>query len=109
MCKEKILQMLEDGKINADEAVKLLLAINGQCEKKSCGIEHKIKKLSKCVDSIARDLGDKVGSAYKYMEPKLKETVQCIAKKTSDVMRDLYERLSTEKSCDKPDDMSEED
>ncbi len=92
-----VLKMLEDGKINVEDAMNLLDSLNANhksCEKKSGGIEDKIKKLSKCVDSIAKDLGDKVGSAYKNMEPKVKKTTQCVVQKTAEVMQQLSNKLS---------------
>ena len=96
MCKEKILQLLEDGKINADEAVKLFLDFEGCYYKKSCGLEEKIKKLSKCTGDTAQDLGYKIGCAYKAAKPKIKATAQCIAEKTSDVVRNLSKKLSSD-------------
>lgn len=92
-----VLKMLEDGKINVEDAMKLLDTLNvnlKSCDKKSVDIEDKIKKLSKCVDSIAKDLGDKVGNAYKNMEPKLKKTTQCVVQKTAEVVRELSNKLS---------------
>lgn len=104
-----VLKMLQDGKINVDDTTKLLDALNynsKHCEKKSYDIEDKIKKLSKCADSVAKDLGDKVGNAYKNMEPKLKKTTQCVVQKTADVVRELSNKLS--EASDKLDTGSEE-
>ena len=106
-----VLQMLQDGKINVDDATRLLDTLssthNKHCDKKSIDLEDKIKKLSKCVDSVAKDLGDKVGNVYKNMEPKLKKTTQCVVQKTADVVRELSNKLS--EASEKLDDNSQDE
>lgn len=100
-----VLQMLQEGKISVDDATKLLETLDSgkhHCDKKSHDIEDKIKKLSKCVDGIAKDLGDQFGNAYKNIEPKFKKSMQCVFQKTADVMHDLSKKLSD--TSDKLDD-----
>lgn len=97
-----VLKMLQDGTINVDQAEKLLIALSHNCfdydsyfcECRQNDFERKIKKLSRCVDDLARDLGDGAKNIYKKMEPKLKKAAQCVAKKASVITRELSDRLS---------------
>lgn len=96
----KILEMLENGKINADEATKLLDAL-----KNSAGhdwedyytewdADEKLERFTKNVDSFARDFGSKVESAYKDVEPKLKKATKTVVEKTASIFDDISKSLN---------------
>lgn len=83
----KILDMLDGGKVNVDEAVRLLDSV-------SC--HAKMKKISKDISDAAKNLGCEVTTAYKNVEPKLKEVGHCVIKKTADVLKDVSNKLKPE-------------
>lgn len=97
-----VLKMLQDGKINVDQAEKLLNALsynnfdydNYFCEYKQNELECKIKKISRSIDGLVKDLGDGAKNIYKNMEPRLKKAAQCVTKKASVIARELSEKLS---------------
>lgn len=89
-----ILQMLQDGKIDVEQTISLLEAFECNCQKKNDDLQHKINKLSKCVDGIAKDLGSKFDQLYKNMEPKVKKTTCAIMQKTADVASNLASKFS---------------
>lgn len=100
----KVLQMLEDGKINVDDAIKLFDSMKfKECDNKSKDFEEKIKKLSKNVDSIAKDFGNKVSEVYKNMEPKVRKTTQSVIQKTANVIQDLSNKLSDKSDSEQND------
>ena len=97
-----VLKMLQDGKINVDQAEKLLNALsynnfdydNYFCECKQSELECKIKKISRSIDGLVKDLGDGAKNIYKNMEPKLIKAAQCFTKKAAAITQELSEKLS---------------
>ncbi len=94
----KILTMIEEGKITVDEASKLLEALNlGKSEKyefNTSDFEEKISRFSQALDSVTRDLGEKMGTAYKNVEPKFKKATKTVLEKTASVLDDMSKSLN---------------
>lgn len=87
-----ILKMVEEGKISADDAVKLMNSLSGAGSKK-CDIEDKFNKAGQNFDSFAKDIKSKVETFAKDAEPKMKHTAQSILARTSEVMEELGKGL----------------
>jgi len=100
----KILDLLDEGKITADEAAKLLDVIKSSKDSNdgwfvfdsetSENMEEKFKTFTKNVDSFAREFGGKVQEAYKHMEPKIKKASQTVLEKTASVFDDISRSLN---------------
>jgi polyhydroxyalkanoate synthesis regulator phasin len=127
--KMKVLELLEMGKITADEATKLLDAMkrndgNGGFvfdEDTREQLEEKVARFSKNVDAFAKDFGSKVESVYRDLEPKIKKASAVVLEKTAavfdDISRSLNESLENARKaaenaegcrCDEPDDTPRE-
>ena len=111
----RVLDLLESGKITADEAVKLLDAL-GQGGKKFIdqetkeNIEEKLHQFAKDVNCFAKDVGCKMQDFYKEVEPKVKKASQTALEKAAAVLDNLAQSIndSMEKGaengcCGKPD------
>jgi polyhydroxyalkanoate synthesis regulator phasin len=93
--REKILDMVEEGKITADEAVRLLEALrprhhHWEWEWDQEEIDAKLQRLS----GAAKDIGDKMGAAFKEVEPKMRQATRRVVEKTVDVVDDLSRMLN---------------
>lgn len=97
-----ILKMIEDGKISADEGVKLFAAItkNKQCKGKNqkdnfskADFEEKMNKVAKATDSFAKEIKEKVETVAKDAEPKVKEVTRVIVDRTSTFANDVMNTL----------------
>lgn len=89
-----ILKMIEDGKINADDGVKLLNALNGEGQNfKKAELEEKLSKAAKTVDAFAKDVKVKVEAFAKDAEPKVKEASQVVLEKTAVAFDELGKAL----------------
>jgi len=96
----KVLSMLEEGKISADEAAMLLDKINQGSdgshfisEETSEQIEEKLKSFAKGAESLAKELAHKAEHVYKDMEPKLKKASQVVIEKTAAIVDDIAHAL----------------
>lgn len=91
-----ILNMVQDGKLTTDEATKLLNALRvGTLEVESgFDMEEKIYKFTKSVDSFAKDVTGKLGTAFKDAEPKLKKATKTAVEKTAKVIDDISKSLN---------------
>ncbi len=102
----KVLEMIESGKINVEEATKLLEALKGSSEYEwdptdYDDAEEKLNQFSQSVDSFAKEFGDKVNSTFKEMEPKLRSAAKVVVEKTITVVDDLAKVLGdTAKNLD---------
>jgi len=117
-----ILNMVNDGKITAEDAAKLLDALQKGhdpghgpghhrhphhefWEDRAEDAAEKLNRFSQSIDSFAKDFGDKMGAAFKDMEPKLRKTAKVILEKTATVVDDLSKSLNEsirnmeEKNC----------
>ncbi len=97
--KSRILTLLEEGKITADEAHKLLEAIKpNDCDYDTVfskeNVEEKLNSFSQSVDSFAKEFSDKINEVYKGMEPTVKKTTKVVVEKTVKVLDEISKSLS---------------
>jgi len=95
----KILSLLEDGKITADDAAMLLEKL-GQSDGNSFisedtaeQVEEKLQRFAKSAEGFAKEFSSKVGCAYKDVEPKLKKASQTVLEKTASIVDDIAHAL----------------
>ena len=91
----KILTMIEDGKITADEGVKLLAAVQPPVfNEMDCGtMEEKFNRFAQSVESFSKEVSAKAVEAYKGVEPKLKKVSRSVVEKTAALADDLSKSL----------------
>jgi len=95
----KILSLLEEGKISADEAAMLLEKVNVPetphliSEETAEQVEEKIHRFAKSAEGFAKEFGQKAAEAYKDVEPKLKKVSQAVLEKTAAVVDDIAHTL----------------
>ena len=91
----KVLEMVEQGKINVDEAAKLLEALKATEDvDNSSDFQEKINAFSQNVESFAKDVGDKMGTAFKGMEPKIRKATKVVVEKTANLVDDISKALN---------------
>ena len=100
----KVLELLEAGKISADEATKLLEALGGShfmSKDARENLEERVGNFAKEVNKFAKDIGCKVQDLYKEVEPKIKKASQSALEKTAAALDDLAHNIndSIEKSA----------
>ena len=95
----KVLGMLEDGKITADEASLLLEKLNQAdghhfiSEDTAEQVEEKLHRFAKSAEGFAKEFGSKAAEAYKEVEPKLKKASQTILEKTAAIVDEIAHSL----------------
>ena len=91
--KMRVLDLLEAGKITADEATRLLeaLGVNKQFISKESreNMEEKFQQFAKDVNKFAKDVGGKMQDFYKEVEPKLKKASQHALEKAASALDNL--------------------
>ena len=106
--KLKVLEMLEAGKITADEATKLLEALKGGgapfvSKETRENVEDKLRHFGQECGKLAKEVGGKVQEFYKGVEPKIKRASQTALEKAACVLEDLActisESLHKEECC----------
>ena len=93
----KVLEMLETGKISADEAARLLEAMKAAGRDGFQGFsidEEKLQRFTKGVDNFTREFGSRVESIYKEVEPKVKKASQAVLEKTAAVFDEISKSLN---------------
>ena len=113
----KILELLDQGKINAAEAASLLEALKGNDahdrfwdEDTAKNIQEKVSKFSHNVEGLSKDVGDKLEAVFKEIEPKLRTATKVVVEKTavivdeiskslSETLKNLEERSAEEQCC----------
>jgi len=99
----KILTMLEDGKITAEDAVRLLEFVNTPGAEDAADAKESEDKIdwqakfgdfAQNVNGFAKDFGAKVESAYRDLEPKLKKVSYKVVEKTAIVIDDISKALN---------------
>ena len=114
----KILSMLEEGKISAEDAALLLDKLNQAAEAHhhfisedtAEQVEETLHKFAKSAEHFAKEFCSKAAHAYKDVEPKLKKASQTVLEKTAVIVDEiacsLHEsidnaraRAEAEKSC----------
>ena len=106
----KVLSLLEEQKITAEEASLLLDKLNAAdghhfiSEETAEQVEEKIHRFAKSAENFAKEFGHKAAEAYKDVEPKLKRASQTILEKTAavvdEIAHSLHETLDRAKSED---------
>ena len=98
--KMKVLELLESGKISADEAGQLLETLGRGDHrpfiKKETRdtMEEKLHRFTKNVDQFAREVGCKMQSIYKDVEPKIKKASQAALEKAACVLDDAAKSMN---------------
>lgn len=100
-----ILTMLENGKINAEEAERLLNALkrNGNAFDKddfSDNLEDRFTKIVEGFNSFAKDLGEKLDNVAKDVEPKLKKATKIVVDKTTSAIDEISKTLGDKHKAD---------
>ncbi|MCL2398899.1 MAG: hypothetical protein FWC91_04025 [Defluviitaleaceae bacterium] len=93
----KILGMLEEGKVSAEEAAMLLDKLNQAAEAHHAflsddtaeHVEETLSKFAKNAETFAKEFCSKAASAYKDVEPKLKKASQAVLEKTAIVVDEI--------------------
>ena len=89
MEKMKVLELLESGKISADEAANLLEVLNNGAKVRIMNketrdnMEEKFQQFSQDVTKFAKDAGCKLQEFYKASEPKLKKASHTVLEKAA--------------------------
>ena len=104
--KMRVLDLLEAGKITADEAAKLIEALGAGpkvfTKENRENIEEKLQQFSKDVNKFAKDTGVKIQEFYKEVEPKLKKAGYVALEKTANTLdslaKSIHETLEKNKS-----------
>ena len=117
----KVLSLLEEGKVTAEEAAHLLDKLSQTdgrhfiSEDTAEHVEENLNKFAKNVECFAKELAQKVECAYRDVEPKLKKASQAALEKTASVVDEIAHslhdtiekakaRAEEEKSCCDDDD-----
>jgi len=103
--KMRVLELLESGKINAEEAAKLIEAIGASYSFMSKdtreNVEERLNSFGKDVGKFAKDIGCKIQEYYKEVEPKIKKASQQALEKCASALDNLAHSVgdSIEKDC----------
>ena len=92
-----VLKMLEEGKISADDAVKLIESLKSNTQRfefSNDDMNEKLSRFSQAVDSFAKDFSGKVESVTKDMEPKLKKATKIVVEKTASIIDEISKNLN---------------
>ena len=98
-----ILKMLDEGKITAVEAEKLLNALNNSC---CCDYEYGKKKFDRRLNKICRCMRETKDNVCNYVNDKVAPAVikmaQCVSKKAYDLTKNWDNELkkSSDSNCD---------
>ena len=93
--KSYILKMVESGKISVDDAVKLIDALKDSDEEEkasfweSIEFEEKLDRFASSTESFAKDIGVKMNSTWKDVEPKFKSAAKVAVEKTASAVDKL--------------------
>lgn len=99
----KVLEMLESGKITAEEATKLLEAMKSAGggshtftfdDETERDVEEKLNRFTQGVDNFTRDFGGRVETFYRDIEPKIKKASQSVLEKTAAVFDEISRSLN---------------
>jgi len=108
--KIRVLDMLDAGKITAEEAARLLDALKGQsfmAKETRDNVEDKLRHFGQECSRLAREAGTKLQVLYKEVEPKVKKASQAALEKAACVLEDLA--CAINKSLEKTECCADED
>jgi len=105
--KMRVLDLLEAGKISAEEAARLLESLGKPRmfdKEKREQMEEKLHKFAADVNRFAKDIGEKVHCMYKNVEPKIKKVSHTALEKAASALDDLAHTIHEsmkkgEKAC----------
>ena len=104
--KMRVLDLLEAGKITADEAAKLLESLGngswGMSKESRENVEERLQQFGKDLSKFAKDAGCKLQEFYKELEPKVKKATQHAAEKAACALDSLAQNINEsmeEKPC----------
>lgn len=95
----KVLGLLEEGKISADEASMLLDKLNQAdshhfiSEDTAEQVEEKLQRFAKSAEGFAKEFSQKAAEKYKEVEPKLKKASQTVLEKTAAIVDEIAHSL----------------
>ena len=97
-----VLQMVQDGKITAAEAAKLLRALSQtnnssvdfDMDEKFYEMDEKLGNFSQSVENFAKDCNEKFATVAKDAEPKIKEAIKIVVEKTTAVLDNISKSLN---------------
>jgi polyhydroxyalkanoate synthesis regulator phasin len=96
--KNRVLDLVESGKISADEAAKLIQALGGGpkfiSKEQKENIEEKLHTFAQDVTRVAKDVGGKVHIMYKDVEPKIKKASQTTLEKVAGALDSLAKSIN---------------
>ena len=96
--KMRVLDLLDSGKISADDAAKLLEALGASesfmSNQTRDNVEEKLQRFAQDCGKLAKEAGDKLHDFYKGVEPKLKKASQTALEKAACVLEDLAHTIS---------------
>ena len=108
--KMRVLELLEAGKITADEAARLIEALGSGpkvfTKENRENIEEKLQQFSKDVNKFAKETGVKIQEFYKEVEPKLKKAGYVALEKTAKTLDSLAKSIHESLEKNKPDEQS---
>jgi len=95
--KMRVLDLLDSGKITADEAAKLLEALKGgfgqgqsfMSKETRENVEDRLRCFAQDCGKLAKEVGEKVQVFYKGVEPKIKKASQTALERAACVLEDL--------------------
>lgn len=95
----KVLSLLEEQKITAEEASLLLDKLNAAdshhiiSEETAEQVEEKLHRFAKNAEHFAKEFGQRAANAYKDVEPKLKKASQAVLEKTASIVDEIAHSL----------------
>jgi len=96
--KMRVLDLVESGKISADEAAKLIQALGSGprfiSKESKDSIEEKLQVFAKDVNKAAKELAGKVQEFYKDVEPKIKKASQSALEKAACSLDNLAQSIN---------------
>ena len=97
----KILELLDQGKITAGEAANLLEALKASDIQERLwdddtkrSVQEKVNQFSQNVESVSKDVGEKLESAFKEIEPKLRTVTKVVVEKTANIVDEISKSLN---------------
>jgi len=102
--KMRVLELLESGKITADDAAKLIEALGHSSlmsQQTRDNVEERVNQFAGEVSKFAKEVGCKMQEFYKDVEPKLKKASQTALEKAAATLDNLACNIgeSLEKDC----------
>lgn len=109
--KMRVLDLLEAGKITADDAAKLLEVLGAgprfMSKENRENVEEKLQQFAKDVNKFAKDVGCKMQEFYREVEPKVKKASQTALEKAASALDNLAcsinDSMEKTECCDTPD------